>query len=412
MELSEKLKDFIKEEDWIFAKTYAETWPHEYIVQERVDNELFLKLAYHIDQFGYEDYQKIKGNKMQSLLGQFYNRIIGSQEDIASESLTYILKKSIRARQTINQIVNLYTGLEFSDLSYQTQNVGDKLERPDISGIDEMGQEVLLIEAKFWASLTSNQPNAYLKRLEDNSVLIFFVPTLRVRAVFDEVLRRIKEEFTDLEIDLENHKIKIIQSTKYILIKNWNEILNAIKSELIQENNQTLISDIDQIIGFCDTIDNNSFQPIIDSDLSPSIPRKIKSYYDIVDKVVDEIKNKRKDASTKGLNRTRHKFGYRRYFSINKFGFGIDLELSLWAGIADTPFWLSISIIDANQKNWIRTSKFKRKCEKIGNKLNLHFVDRGNDTLLSLNPKLNMTEDAVIKDLVDKIEHIYKELEE
>jgi hypothetical protein len=34
---------------------------------------------------------------MQSLLGQFYNRIKGSQEDIASESLTYILKKSIRA---------------------------------------------------------------------------------------------------------------------------------------------------------------------------------------------------------------------------------------------------------------------------------------------------------------------------
>ena len=56
MKLSEKLKNFIKEQDWIFAKTYAETWPHEYIVQERVDNGLFLDLANHIDQFGYEDY--------------------------------------------------------------------------------------------------------------------------------------------------------------------------------------------------------------------------------------------------------------------------------------------------------------------------------------------------------------------
>jgi len=56
MELSEKLKDFIKKQEWIFAKTYAETWPHEYIVQERVDNKLFLELANHIDQFGYEDY--------------------------------------------------------------------------------------------------------------------------------------------------------------------------------------------------------------------------------------------------------------------------------------------------------------------------------------------------------------------
>ena len=44
---------------------------------------------------------------MESLLGQFYNRIKGSQEDIASEGLTYIHNKSIRARQTINQICYL-----------------------------------------------------------------------------------------------------------------------------------------------------------------------------------------------------------------------------------------------------------------------------------------------------------------
>ena len=37
-------------------------------------------------------------------------RIKGSQEDIASESLTYILKKSASARQAINQIVELNAG--------------------------------------------------------------------------------------------------------------------------------------------------------------------------------------------------------------------------------------------------------------------------------------------------------------
>jgi len=348
---------------------------------------------------------------MKSLLGQFYNRIKGSQEDIASESLTYILKKSIRARQTINQIIKLNTGLDFSDLSYQTQNVGDKLERPDVSGVDENGKEALLIEAKFWAALTSNQPNTYLKRLPDNSVLIFLVPTLRVRAVFDEVLRRIEKEFENIVIEEDNQKIKIFNSNKFVLVKSWNEILNAVKSELIQENNQTLLSDIDQIIGFCDTIDNNSFQPIIDDDLSPSIPKKIMSYYDIVDKVVDEIKNKREDASTKGLNRTRHRFGYRRYFSIKNYGFGIDLELSLWAKEADTPFWLSVSFIEKDNKNWSRTSKFNHECKKIADKFNLHFVERNNDTLLSLTPKLDVTEDEVISDLVDKIEEIFNELE-
>ena len=56
MELSQKLKNFIEDSGWIFAKTYARTWPHEYIVQEKVDNNLFIELANHIDKFGDEDY--------------------------------------------------------------------------------------------------------------------------------------------------------------------------------------------------------------------------------------------------------------------------------------------------------------------------------------------------------------------
>ena len=44
----DKLKIFIANQNWIFAKTYADTWPHEYIVQEKVDNDLFLELAHHL----------------------------------------------------------------------------------------------------------------------------------------------------------------------------------------------------------------------------------------------------------------------------------------------------------------------------------------------------------------------------
>jgi len=346
---------------------------------------------------------------MESLLGQFYNRIKGSQEDIASESLTYILKKSISARQTINRIVNSDTGLTFSDLTFKTQNVGKKLERPDISGINENGKESLLIEAKFWASLTSNQPNEYLNRLGDNSVLIFLVPSSRIRAIYDEVLNRVRKKFFDIETDPENLKIKVNQTNKFILIKEWNKVLNAIRLEFSQENNQTLISDIDQIIGFCETIDNNSFQPIIDSDLSPSIPKKINSYYDIVDKVVDEIKNRIKNASTKGLQKTPQKYGYCRYFSIQDYGMGMWLKMDLWSEYADTPFWISIV---ETRNGWTSTEKFKRNCEKIEFNLTHKFVEIDNSIYFSLKPKIEETEDVVISNLADQIEQIYNEIEE
>jgi hypothetical protein len=51
--LPEESQQFIKDSQWVFAKTYAKTWPHEYIVQDRVDKARFLVLAEHIDTHGY-----------------------------------------------------------------------------------------------------------------------------------------------------------------------------------------------------------------------------------------------------------------------------------------------------------------------------------------------------------------------
>ena len=54
MKFPSNLKDFVDEEKWTFAKTYAPTWPHEYIVRDRVDEDLFIQLVRHIRTYGYE----------------------------------------------------------------------------------------------------------------------------------------------------------------------------------------------------------------------------------------------------------------------------------------------------------------------------------------------------------------------
>ena len=51
---SNELRGFINKTQWTFAKNYAATWPHHYIVRERVDENLFLKMVKHIRCFGYE----------------------------------------------------------------------------------------------------------------------------------------------------------------------------------------------------------------------------------------------------------------------------------------------------------------------------------------------------------------------
>ena len=52
--LTEALREFVRTAPWTFAKTYAATWPHEYLVRDRVDESLFIALVTHIRTYGYE----------------------------------------------------------------------------------------------------------------------------------------------------------------------------------------------------------------------------------------------------------------------------------------------------------------------------------------------------------------------
>ena len=44
--LPDDIKQLIETTNWTFAKTYAETWPHEYIVRKNIDNELLKFRSY------------------------------------------------------------------------------------------------------------------------------------------------------------------------------------------------------------------------------------------------------------------------------------------------------------------------------------------------------------------------------
>ena len=59
MILPAALRTFVDEQVWTFAKTMPD-WPHEYLVRDRVDEGLFVRLVEHIRAYGYEGhfYQK------------------------------------------------------------------------------------------------------------------------------------------------------------------------------------------------------------------------------------------------------------------------------------------------------------------------------------------------------------------
>lgn len=92
-ELKKNIEQFIADQKWIFAKTFAKTWPHEYIVEEQVDGKLFAALAKHIDSHGYKSdfYDTIQtyfdyADHTYWHMGNIINRCL--------ESETYSMRKS------------------------------------------------------------------------------------------------------------------------------------------------------------------------------------------------------------------------------------------------------------------------------------------------------------------------------
>lgn len=350
---------------------------------------------------------------MESLLGQFYHRIKGSQEDIASEGLAYILNRSVNADKALLKFIENNCDLLYSDLKYATQFVGEKLERPDISAFDIKEREVLTIEAKFWASLTDNQPVAYLERLEGSSVLMVLCPELRLKTLAAEIRIRLKDAGYDInestpEINIIRFKLA---NEKNVLITTWTKILTLIRFQLIQDNEQALLSDIDQIIGLCNLIDRNSFLPIQSDDLSPSIPKKMSAYYNLVDKVIDEFKNEN-FANTDGLRSTPQRDGYTRFFIAEELGAALEISFLLWSQNADTPFWLRIALPTSNLWKW-NNPELKEACRKVSGKLDYQSVNNpGNSFYFALYPKIGTTEDKVIQDLKFQIKAIIQSVAE
>ena len=75
-------------------------------------------------------------------------------------------------------------------LTFKTQASGEDSSIPDLAALDPEGREVLLIENKFWAGLTRNQPAAYLARLPQNQdgLLLFVVPQRRLHSVWPDLV--------------------------------------------------------------------------------------------------------------------------------------------------------------------------------------------------------------------------------
>jgi hypothetical protein len=135
-----------------------------------------------------------------SLLGHVAPRMTSQMENLATESLLYLLRSYREAHEAFVELVSAIGYVPPSDLRFDTQVHMQHGSIPDLVGATEDKTGVLLIESKFWAPLTPNQPTGYLRRLptDREGMVLFIAPERRRQTLWQELVARGQREGLEL----------------------------------------------------------------------------------------------------------------------------------------------------------------------------------------------------------------------
>jgi len=126
----------------------------------------------------------------------------------------------------------------------------------------------------------------------------------------------------------------------------------------------------------------------------------------LIDKLTAKLKIKL-NASTKGLRSSNFYDGYKQYIMIeDNWGVSLEFNLKYWIEKAETPLWIGIK-----DSNWNYDSTIKTKLIGLKNlDLNHIFIGKHGYTYIPLFLPLRVSEDIIIKELVDFIDKIFTKI--
>lgn len=181
----------------------------------------------------------------------------GEAEDVATESLAFLLNRSAAARQAFGAVFHA-SGFSFeaADLVFRTQRASTGV-RPDISGITAEQELGLLVEGKFWAGFTEAQPVEYIRILEQEgrpgSGLAFLVPYDRLAVAWAELLRRLAAAgvtFTPFSTAAGTNRPSLRTDTGiHMMIASWEQIDAQLEPAVAAE--PAVLADVLQLRAVC-----------------------------------------------------------------------------------------------------------------------------------------------------------------
>ena len=343
-----------------------------------------------------------------SLLAHLYPRIKGSQEDIATFSLGYILEQSSLLNECFTKLISNRLNIKIDgNLKYRCQDADSEFGRPDIAAYQN-GQLKIFCEAKFYAGLTENQPVSYLKRLSNSidSGLLFICPRNRIISLWGKIRAIASNAGYQENIISET---SVCYNNVYMAIISWSEVL----SELIRvamAREPEYLGDLKQLEGFYLEIENESFIPFRPEEFGAQIASDIDRYYHVIDEVFNRLNShKELNPQTKGLRKSPQWQGYTSYIRLNNFGVSVAFLRNLWkrSTSIETPFWCFLKEIQNGK--WVLSERLSAYYASLDATTVEEYYG---DIYIALIPKPYLTLEETANDLTNQIIQILQTIEE
>jgi hypothetical protein len=338
-----------------------------------------------------------------SILAHLAFRLTSQTENLATEALLHVLRSSPAAHSAFVDLARAAAGGPALDVvSFRSQG-GDAADQsiPDLVGVNAVGVQVLLVENKFWAGLTGNQPVRYLERLPvGGGVLLFVAPERRLSQLWGELRTRCRDERVVLgptEGEGEG-RFAIVAGGRVLAVTSWRAVIRQLLTRVEAAGEVSIANDLLQLQGLCDAMDSQAFLPLTSEELTGTLGLRVVQFSELVDGIVPTLLGEGL-ATKEGLRATGSRGYYGHYLWVHGYGCLLAFSANRWAQFGITPIWLRIT-----SRSWDPLPTLGPALQTLLPDMNV--IQHEDGTLVAIRLMTGMGREAVIKRALEQLRQV------
>ncbi len=282
-----------------------------------------------------------------SILAHLAPLLTNQIENVATDALAHLLSQyDFVADAFIEHISSVGIALP-KNLTVKTQAKWQDAAIPDLVGLDEEGRHLLIVESKFWAPLTPNQPATYIERLPHDTpaLLLFIAPASRTSTLWQELLSRCNplhiNRQSQQETKTQFHTLRL-NNNHILALTSWESLLAVLYATARQAGDEYASGDIWQLQSLCARIDAEAFKPLSEDEIKSPTEMRKKQFQGLVDELVMLLADSG-IAYIAGYRATPGPDYYKRYMSLQGIpNWCIEYNEKLRRQHPPTSLWLTV----------------------------------------------------------------------